>query len=562
MLNFKDWEKTAEDGKTVTMAHPSGHTMKILVTKLPKIQQEAIKRLKLAKGGKVQKFDDGGDVSQSSDSSDSSQTPAPAAPAANITINAAPAPQNPAAIPAQIPPVQAAPPVAPNFNQPPTAVDPITNLGNPNNAALTQDKAAQLSQKAAMGQESIDAQTAQGSVPIAQSQQQNAVDTQNRINASAVDMTKHADDFRNYMQTNKIDPNAFMDNKSGGAKTATALGLILGGIGGKGQNNFALDFLNKNIDRAVDAQKANADNQKNVWGAYNQVYQNQNVATELAKASMADKVIADSNLLKSQLGTQQAAVNHQNVVSDMLAKRQDGIMKAALFANQPQSAGGAAPKPQQQGSINPDLKKGKPAYGPESADSRGIWAPQPMVHDSDEDLINQMAYRANNGDAAAAADLKPAQDEFKQGRIADNIRSQAPRLFGILSDNATRGGQIGRMAAGANASEIPIVGPLLQAVGSNISSAYNSLPFGEGERSSKRMEEDYNTAAKQLEDNVGIGIGPSTGGERTGKTSGILSDISSDPENISKHMQSYDDLITSRTRPVTIEKWRKKLGFK
>lgn len=560
MLNFKDWEKTAQDDKTVTMKHLSGHTMKIFVTKLPKIQQEAIKRLKMAKGGKVQNFDDGGEASQDS----SSDTPAPVAPAANITINAAPAAPNPGAIPAQIPPVQQAPAVAPNFSLPPTPVAPVSNLGNPNNAALSQDAAAQLSQKAATGQEAIDAKTAQGSVPIAQSQQQNAIDTQNRINASAIDMTKHADDFRDYMQTNKIDPNAFMDHKSGGAKAATALGLILGGIGGKGQNNFALDFLNKNIDRAVDAQKTNADNQKTVWGAYNQVYQNQNVATELAKASMADKVIADSNVLKSQLGTAQANVNHQNVVSDMLAKRQDGIMKAALFANQTsggQSGSSLHATPQSQGSVNPETKNGKPAYGPESADERGIWTPQPMIHDSDSEVINRMAYRAANGDAAAAADLKPAQDEFKQGKIADNIRSQSPRLFGILHDEATRGGQIGKMTAGANTSEVPIVGPLLSAVGSNISSAYNALPFGEGDRKSNRKEEDYNTAAKQLEDNVGIGIGPSTGGERTGKTSGVLSDISSDPENISKHMQSYDDLITSRTKPVTIEKWRKKLGY-
>ena len=53
MMDFKGWKKTKEDSKSVTMAHPKGHEMIIVVSKLPAIQREAIKRLPLAEGGKV-----------------------------------------------------------------------------------------------------------------------------------------------------------------------------------------------------------------------------------------------------------------------------------------------------------------------------------------------------------------------------------------------------------------------------------------------------------------------------------------------------------------------------
>jgi hypothetical protein len=55
-----------------------------------------------------------------------------------------------------------------------------------------------------------------------------------------------------------IDPNAYMNNKSATGKVATAIGLILGGIGGglTHQENPALKFLNAQIDRDVEAQKA------------------------------------------------------------------------------------------------------------------------------------------------------------------------------------------------------------------------------------------------------------------------------------------------------------------
>lgn len=54
-MDFSNWKKLKDDGKSCTLIHPKGHTMTIAVKALPKIQQEAIKRLKMADGGKIEK---------------------------------------------------------------------------------------------------------------------------------------------------------------------------------------------------------------------------------------------------------------------------------------------------------------------------------------------------------------------------------------------------------------------------------------------------------------------------------------------------------------------------
>src|ERR1700677_1846789 len=53
MINFKDFKKISEDQKQVHMKHKDGHTIIIAVKSLPKIHQEALKRLPLSEGGEI-----------------------------------------------------------------------------------------------------------------------------------------------------------------------------------------------------------------------------------------------------------------------------------------------------------------------------------------------------------------------------------------------------------------------------------------------------------------------------------------------------------------------------
>jgi hypothetical protein len=76
---LKDMKKVAEDAKTVTMQHPKGHSIVLVLKGLPIVQKEALKRIPLHDGGKAKikkeekkNFDEGGSIPDSS--------PAPANP--------------------------------------------------------------------------------------------------------------------------------------------------------------------------------------------------------------------------------------------------------------------------------------------------------------------------------------------------------------------------------------------------------------------------------------------------------------------------------------------------
>jgi hypothetical protein len=76
------------------------------------------------------------------------------------------------------------------------------------------------------------------------------------------------------MNNHPINENHYMENQGAGQKVANALGLILGGFkqGLVGGSNPAMDFINSQIDRDINAQKARADQQNTIYGAYKNLY--------------------------------------------------------------------------------------------------------------------------------------------------------------------------------------------------------------------------------------------------------------------------------------------------
>lgn len=78
------------------------------------------------------------------------------------------------------------------------------------------------------------------------------------------------ENFVKDVQNGYIDPNRYIGSMGTGETIGTAIGLMLGGFGGgiTHQGNPAMDFLNKQIDRDVNAQATNL-NQKNNLLAHN-----------------------------------------------------------------------------------------------------------------------------------------------------------------------------------------------------------------------------------------------------------------------------------------------------
>ncbi len=152
-----------------------------------------------------------------------------------------------------------------------------------------------------------------------------------------------------------IDPNAYFADKDaahpfneGHSKIATAIGLILGGIAGRGQGNVALDFLNKNIDRNIAAQTAEMNKKTNAMtmltqqfgnvkdaAAMHSVFQRDILADRLQEeAAKAKNPIAQSEALQAK-----GALQAQNEALMAQTKWRQGIIKGMQAGTLPPESG-------------------------------------------------------------------------------------------------------------------------------------------------------------------------------------------------------------------------------
>lgn len=92
----------------------------------------------------------------------------------------------------------------------------------------------------------------------------------------------------NEMKEGKINPNAYLENLSTPGKVMTAIGLILGGIGGglTHQENPALKFINAQIDRDIEAQKARLGRLPTLLSAMNAKYHNRLMAEAYTRSAL------------------------------------------------------------------------------------------------------------------------------------------------------------------------------------------------------------------------------------------------------------------------------------
>lgn len=100
------------------------------------------------------------------------------------------------------------------------------------------------------------------------------------------------------IQAQHIDPSHYWNSKDAGSKVAAGIGLILGGIGAgaTGGPNQALEFLNRNIDRDIQAQMANLGKKNTLLSANLQQFDNEKDAIAMTRIMQMDIV---SNQLKA-----------------------------------------------------------------------------------------------------------------------------------------------------------------------------------------------------------------------------------------------------------------------
>lgn len=295
-VNLSKFKKIAHDKKSTVLRDPDGHEIRIVHSAIPAIQRKQLEGLPMyAEGGGVAAADE--------------QKP--------VTVNVNQVPERTSTAPAA------------QFAQQPVDVV-ATQPAKPTNImakdqTLDVPSAAQLEQKAIREQQAIEAAKGAAAANVEQgyNNQKAQIVQQEQNNVTAV--KQHADEFAQHIQQNPINNNHWAESQTTGQRVLNALGLIAGGFkqGLVGGNNPAMDFINTQIERDVAAQRARADQQRNVYGAYRELYGDQMAATSAAKASMLDVYTHKMNQIAAQLGTPQAQAN-----ADAFAA------KAALEKNQ------------------------------------------------------------------------------------------------------------------------------------------------------------------------------------------------------------------------------------
>lgn len=123
------------------------------------------------------------------------------------------------------------------------------------------------------------------------------------------DYNKESGPIVQEMKDGHIRPEAYMEDMHTPGRISTAIGLILGGLGSgmTGGPNVALDFLNKQIDRNIQAQQKNLDNKATLLGAMTQRYHNKQDGIKMSRAIQLDALLTNLQESAAKLGTPMAA---------------------------------------------------------------------------------------------------------------------------------------------------------------------------------------------------------------------------------------------------------------
>lgn len=300
-LDLRNFKKVSSDGKTTTFRKDGGHEIKIAHSALSKDLQKQITALP--------GYDDGGEVSEDREPT-SAATPEDADaeqenfdeanPSHSLdqdsvdrlhmskeemsTINnIPPTPQNQQDL-SSVPIDQTAQPGLPSpaVSNPNLfsagAQEEMSNLkqGMQGYNEATQQEANKISQNSdAIASDALTHQMALSKFNDASTAAQNDINQRRQANIQDIN-NQH------------IDPSHYYESLSSGQKAMTAIGLILGGIGGMGHQNMALDFLNKQIDRDVEAQKANLGKKETLLSANFKEAGDLRDAEAMTRVNMAD----------------------------------------------------------------------------------------------------------------------------------------------------------------------------------------------------------------------------------------------------------------------------------
>lgn len=326
-LDLSKFHKVGGDEKTTTLRHSDGHIMTIAHKALsPKMRNQ----LSALESPKIEKprFADGGDVGSEIDydklipQEESANRPYGTPDTAPPTATETPA----------LPPSTPVSPQAPQAGNPTPEVSPLAAQAQQSEQPqdITKQDLSKENPSVMQGyQRQVQAAQMEGAATADMALQQErqlkaGALAQQDLQTQFQNHYKALDDERNNFQQDilnqHIDPNKYLGSKDTVGKVGTAIGLILGGIGSglAGGPNQALQFLNMQIDRDIDAQKAELGKRETLLSANMRQFGNLDAATNMTRMMTSD-------IIKTQL--QQAAAKAQSPIAKANALRMVGQLE-------------------------------------------------------------------------------------------------------------------------------------------------------------------------------------------------------------------------------------------
>ena len=200
---------------------------------------------------------------------------------------------------------------------------------------------------------------AAGIINDTKAQQQIAHDTENVLKGKAQGLMdiqqqyqKHVselDDERKSLQQDimdgHIDPTRYLGSMDTASRIQTGIALALGGLGGALHGgNQALEFINKQIDRDIEAQKADLGKKENLLSANMRQYGNLAQATDVTRAMMLDTASTGVQQAMAKSGSQAALARGQQLLGQLQQQAagpaQQAAIRGMLYASNQQSAQG------------------------------------------------------------------------------------------------------------------------------------------------------------------------------------------------------------------------------
>jgi hypothetical protein len=391
-IDLSKFKMKHHDGKIATLIHPEGHEFRVAINalhpenrknletlakhnekapKAPSIKspmqtppkESAPQQMAMeAKGGAISKpkmYADGTDNVSPDDvsggSADYAQAPDDSAGRSGVVSSQDAAPLQVEAIDpnspdAAAPSAQQPQPQKPMMAQAPNSAPSSTNPPNPPSSGVPQAGAQEGYESDYRGKQAeaaaIQSQGARDEAAL-KAKGLAAQNLNDKFNLNHSELVKHQLDTLDDIKNQHIDFNRYQGSRTTGQKIATGVSLMLGGIAG-GINgsggNVGMDFLNRQIERDIETQKAQLNQKQTLYSSYRQMGMDDLEATQMTRALMNDKYAADIQASAAKASGPLAQARAQQAIGQ-LQQQSAGLIYQQAMRNTLMGKGAAGSQP-------------------------------------------------------------------------------------------------------------------------------------------------------------------------------------------------------------------------